>query len=100
MRAAGHDGAHRDALGVEWTQEAEAVETPARKATPEDPTKAAVEAAKRLRAALAAHGITIPSLRASAPVMGRYPFIELGGTSADVADALAAVLEKAHEVAE
>ncbi|MGW9025156.1 hypothetical protein ACWGQ5_13165 [Streptomyces sp. NPDC055722] len=73
---------------------------PARKATQEDPTKTAVEAAQRLRAALLAHGIVIPSLRASSPVMGRYPFVELGGTSAEVADALSAVLEKAAEGAE
>ncbi|MFE5031020.1 hypothetical protein [Streptomyces sp. NPDC056683] len=68
---------------------------PARKATQEDPFKTAVEAAQRLREALKAHGITIPSLRASEPVMGRYPFVELGGTSAEMADVLSAVLEKA-----
>ncbi|MGW0629858.1 hypothetical protein [Streptomyces sp. NPDC002758] len=69
---------------------------PAKKAAQEDPLTTAVEAAKRLRAALLAHGIIIPSLRASSPVMGRYPFVELGGTSAEVAEALAAVLEKAR----
>ncbi len=58
-----------------------------------DPFRLAIVAAERLRAALAAHGITIPSLRGSYPVMDA-PFVELGGCSADVADTLAGVLEK------
>ena len=61
-----------------------------------DPYRLAIVAAERLRSALAAHGITIPSLRGSYPARD-IPFVELGGCSADVAEALAAVLEKVAE---
>ncbi|MGV9815475.1 hypothetical protein ACWDTQ_26635 [Streptomyces cellulosae] len=50
------------------------------------------EAAHRLKAALARHGITLPSLYGGWPVAGT-PMVELGGCRADVADALSAVLE-------
>ncbi len=59
----------------------------------EDPYRLAIVAAERLRAALTAHGINVPSLRGSYPARD-VPFVELGGCSADVADALASVLEK------
>jgi hypothetical protein len=51
------------------------------------------EAARRLQAALQRHGITFPSLYGSWPVNGT-PMVELGGCRADVAEALAAVLEE------
>lgn len=60
-----------------------------------DPVRAAIEAAQRLQLALKRHDLTIPSLRGSAPVAGR-PFVELGGCSAELAESLAAVLEKAQ----
>ena len=60
-----------------------------------DPYRLAIVAAERLRATLAAHGITIPSLRGSRPARDT-PFVELGSCRAEVADALAAVLEKAE----
>ena len=59
-----------------------------------DPYRLAIVAAERLRAALAAHGIAVSSLRGSHPAIDT-PMVELGGCSADVAEALAAVLEKA-----
>ncbi|MEU3334624.1 hypothetical protein ACWCQ1_18400 [Streptomyces sp. NPDC002144] len=49
-----------------------------------------------LIAALALHGVTLPSVRGSDPVMGRG-LVELGCCSAHVADRLAVVLEAAHE---
>ena len=58
-----------------------------------DPYRLAICAAERLRAALAGHGVVVPSLRGDHPVMGA-PMVNLGGCRADVADALAAVLEK------
>lgn len=58
-----------------------------------DPYRISIVAAERLRKALDKHGITIPSLRGSYPVMNR-PFVELGGCSSEVAEALATVLEK------
>ena len=58
-----------------------------------DPYRLAIVAAERLRAALAIHGLAIPSLRGSHPARD-VPFVELGGCSADVAEGLAAVLEK------
>ncbi|MEY9841789.1 hypothetical protein [Streptacidiphilus sp. EB103A] len=58
-----------------------------------DPYRLAICAAERLRAAMAGHDIVIPSLRGDHPVMGA-PMVTLGGCRADVADALAAVLEK------
>ncbi|MFE7237778.1 hypothetical protein ACWD4L_35750 [Streptomyces sp. NPDC002596] len=48
--------------------------------------------AVRLKRALEAHGITLPSLSGKWPVNGT-PMVELGGCRADVAEALAAVLE-------
>ena len=59
-----------------------------------DPFRLAIVAAERLRAALKARDLTLPSLRGSYPVLDT-PFVELGGCSADVAEALAAILEKA-----
>ncbi|MFC1402426.1 MULTISPECIES: hypothetical protein [Streptacidiphilus] len=61
-----------------------------------DPYRLAIVAAERLRAALSAHGLTIPSLRGSYPSRD-VPFVELGGCSAEVADALATALEKVVE---
>jgi len=58
-----------------------------------DPYRLAIVAAERLRAALAIHGLGIPSLRGSHPARD-VPLVELGGCSADVAERLAAVLEK------
>ncbi len=58
-----------------------------------DPYRLAIVAAERLRAALAIHGLAIPSLRGSQPARD-VPFVELGGCPADVAERLAAVLEK------
>jgi hypothetical protein len=52
------------------------------------------EAARRLQAALQRHGITFPSLYGGWPVNGT-PMVELGGCRADVAEALAVVLEAA-----
>jgi hypothetical protein len=53
--------------------------------------------AVRLKRALEAHGITLPSLSGRWPVNGTA-MVELGGCRADVAEALAAVLEgKAEE---
>ncbi|MEZ0092638.1 hypothetical protein [Streptacidiphilus sp. EB129] len=62
-----------------------------------DPYRLAIVAAERLRNALSAHGITVPSLRGSHPVM-TTPFVELGGCSDGVAEALSAVLEKVEPV--
>ena len=59
-----------------------------------DPYRLAIVAAERLRAALAAHGITVPSLRGGYPVRD-VPMVELGGCASDAADELSAVLEKA-----
>lgn len=50
------------------------------------------EAARRLAAALGAHGIVFPSLGGGWPTAGT-PRVELGGCRADVAEALAEVLE-------
>ncbi|MFC1417048.1 hypothetical protein [Streptacidiphilus cavernicola] len=61
-----------------------------------DPYRLAIVAAERLRAALAIHGLAIPSLRGSHPARD-VPFVELGGCSAEAAEALASVLEKAAE---
>ncbi|TDU04751.1 hypothetical protein EDD99_3226 [Streptomyces sp. 846.5] len=58
-----------------------------------DPYRIAIVAAERLRAALAQHGITVPSLRGGYPSRD-VPMVELGGCSADAADGLSAVLEK------
>jgi hypothetical protein len=58
-----------------------------------DPYRLAIVAAERLRAALAGHGIGIPSLRGSHPAM-TTPMVELGGCTAEIAESLAAVLEK------
>ncbi len=58
-----------------------------------DPYRLAIVAAERLRAALAIHGLAIPSLRGSHPARD-VPFVELGGCSAEVAEGLATVLEK------
>ncbi|MFC1409387.1 hypothetical protein ACEZCY_10150 [Streptacidiphilus sp. N1-12] len=60
-----------------------------------DPYRLAIVAAERLRAAMAIHGLAIPSLRGSHPARD-VPFVELGGCSAQVAEGLAAVLEKAE----
>ena len=59
-----------------------------------DPYRLAIVASERLRAALAAHGITVPSLRGGYPVRD-LPMVELGGCTADAADELSAVLEMA-----
>ena len=59
-----------------------------------DPYRLAIVAAERLRAALAAHGITVPSLRGGYPVR-ELPMVELGRCTADAADELSAVLEGA-----
>lgn len=58
-----------------------------------DPFRVAIVAAERLRSALSAHGITVPSLRGGYPCMD-VPMVELGGCSATVAEALATVLER------
>jgi hypothetical protein len=60
-----------------------------------DPYRLAIVGAERLRAALARHGITLPSLRGSSPEYGR-PWVELGGCGAEVAEQLAELLEKAE----
>ncbi|MFD7235125.1 hypothetical protein ACFWAT_07425 [Streptomyces syringium] len=54
-------------------------------------------AAAHLRAALARHGLVIPSLCSSEPVNHRG-FVELGGCGADVAARLAQVLDAAAGV--
>ncbi|MFD4757861.1 hypothetical protein ACFWOJ_02875 [Streptomyces sp. NPDC058439] len=51
--------------------------------------------ADRLKRALEAHGIVLPSLSARWPVNGT-PMVELGGCRADVVEALAEVLERAQ----
>ncbi|MET9890776.1 hypothetical protein ABZZ47_11260 [Streptomyces sp. NPDC006465] len=51
------------------------------------------EAAERLKAALTLHGITLPSLGGGWIVSGTA-MVELGGCRADVAEALALVLEE------
>ncbi|MGI5530369.1 hypothetical protein ACQEVX_24180 [Streptomyces syringium] len=53
-------------------------------------------AAADLRAALARHGLVIPSLRSCEPVDHRG-FVELGGCRAEVAARLAQVLDAAAE---
>jgi hypothetical protein len=60
-----------------------------------DPHRLAIVAAERLRAAMKAHGLDLPSLRGSHPVRD-VPFVELGGCSADLAQSLATVLEGAE----
>ncbi|MFJ8346047.1 hypothetical protein ACIQ9J_06695 [Streptomyces sp. NPDC094153] len=52
------------------------------------------ESAERLQAALAAHGIVLPSLAGAWFVQGTA-MVELGGCRADVADVLSAILEAA-----
>ena len=59
-----------------------------------DPYRLAVVATERLCSALAAHGITVPSLRGGSSVRN-LPMVELGGCTADTADELSAVLERA-----
>ncbi|MFB7669439.1 hypothetical protein ACFC1R_36940 [Kitasatospora sp. NPDC056138] len=61
-----------------------------------DPYLHGINSAQRLIAALALHGLTLPSVRGGYPVM-EHGFVELGGCSAEVADRLAAALEKANE---
>ncbi|MEY9940709.1 hypothetical protein [Streptacidiphilus sp. MAP5-3] len=58
-----------------------------------DPYRIAIVAAERLRKALTAHCIVIPSLHGSHPVRDT-PFVELDGCTAEVAEALATVLER------
>lgn len=67
---------------------------PSTPAVPEDPHVHGEVAASRLREALALHGLVLPSLWRGEPVCGRGS-IELGGCSAEAADALAEVLEAA-----
>ena len=59
----------------------------------DDPYRLAIVAAERLRAALAAHRITVPSLRGGYPVR-ELPMVELREIAGDAADELSAVLEK------
>lgn len=59
-----------------------------------DPHRLAIVAAERLRTALAAHGITAPSLRGGYPARD-LPMVELGRCTADSADEMSAVLESA-----
>ncbi|WP_326827354.1 hypothetical protein [Streptomyces sp. NBC_01751] len=70
--------------------------TEARKMSPEigQQYDEAVRAAARLSRALKEHNIVIPSLRGTWPCNGVH-MVELGGCRADVAEALAEVLEKA-----
>ncbi|WP_055716404.1 hypothetical protein [Streptomyces torulosus] len=68
--------------------------SPSTSAVPDDPQVHGEAAAQRLRDALALHGLVLPSVWGGAPVCGRG-FVELGGCSADTADALAKVLEAA-----
>ncbi|MGW0633971.1 hypothetical protein [Streptomyces sp. NPDC002758] len=51
-----------------------------------------LQTAVRLKRALEAHGITLPSLSGKWPVNGTS-MVELGGCRVDVAEALAVVLE-------
>ncbi|MDX2841017.1 hypothetical protein PV377_18910 [Streptomyces ipomoeae] len=67
---------------------------PATPAVPADPQAHGETAAARLREALALHGLVLPSLWRGEPVHGQGS-VELGGCTADVADALALVLEGA-----
>jgi hypothetical protein len=60
-----------------------------------DPDQTADATAARLGAALAAHGIALPSLRGYA--FNGIPMTELGGCRAEIADAIAAVLEQAAQ---
>lgn len=53
-------------------------------------------AAEALRQALARVGVVIPSLRGDQPVVGR-PMVNLGGCTAEVATALAAVATAAAD---
>lgn len=62
-----------------------------------DPYRLAIVAAERLRAALAAHGIVVPSLRGGHPARN-LPMVDLGECIADAADELSAVLERAAHV--
>ncbi|MDQ0993047.1 hypothetical protein [Streptomyces sp. V3I7] len=52
--------------------------------------------AVRLKRALDAHGITLPSLAGTWPVHG-MAMVELGGCRAEVAEALAVILEEAGQ---
>nr|WP_119590487.1 hypothetical protein [Streptomyces scabiei] len=63
-------------------------------AAPGDPQARSEASAARLREALALHGLALPSLWPGEPVNG-HGSVELGGCTADVADALADVLEAA-----
>lgn len=58
-----------------------------------DPDQVADATADRLKTALAAHGIALPSLRGYA--FNGIAMTELGGCRAEIAAALAAVLEEA-----
>lgn len=51
-----------------------------------------LQAAVRLKRALEAHGVTFPSLSGTWPVNGTA-MVQLGGCRADVAEALAVILE-------
>ncbi|MDW8804369.1 hypothetical protein P1P68_06070 [Streptomyces scabiei] len=68
--------------------------SPSTPAVPRDPQAHGEAAATRLREALALHGLVLPSLWRGEPVHG-HGSVELGGCTADVADALADVLEAA-----
>jgi len=52
--------------------------------------------ADRLKQALLRHGLALPSLRGDTAVHG-IPFVQLGGCSARLADAIAEILEKAAQ---
>jgi hypothetical protein len=62
---------------------------------PPDPDQTADATAARLGAALAKHGIALPSLRGYA--FNGIAMTELGGCRAEITDALAAVLEQAAQ---
>ncbi|MFC5886764.1 hypothetical protein ACFQ0M_47770 [Kitasatospora aburaviensis] len=66
---------------------------PTTAAKPDDPYLEGINSARRLIAALTLHNITLPSVRGGYPVMERG-FVDLGGCSAEVANALATVLER------
>jgi hypothetical protein len=71
--------------------------TPAKTAgTSGDPMLHGINAAQRLIAALQLHGLRLPSVRGDYPV-GDRGLVQLGGCSAEAADALALVLEQAAE---
>jgi hypothetical protein len=72
------------------------MDDPIPKASEVDPRQVSMDSADRLRSALAAHGLTLPSLGVDM-ASGYVQLVSLGRCRPDVADKLSQILEKAKE---